>query len=85
MLLQSKRIPRPMTANTPKARHPVKVAGKIVAPGGDIDPAKVGETRLARLIAKGRVTAANPEAAPVNRAEPAGRQQMRLPDKDVKA
>lgn len=55
--------------SNPKVLHPIKVGGKPVKPGTELDPAKVGEDRLARLVAKGRV-----EAAPVNRAEPeAGR------------
>lgn len=52
----------------PKALHPVKVAGKIVPAGAEIDPAKVSPARLARMIEKGRVTP-GAEAASVNRAE----------------
>ncbi|MEM8849245.1 MAG: hypothetical protein AAGE03_04335 [Pseudomonadota bacterium] len=47
-----------------KALHPVKADGKWVKPGGDLDAAKIGKTRLERLVAKGRA-----EAAPVNRAD----------------
>lgn len=64
-----------------KAVHPVKVDGKRIAPGGDIDPQKVGEKRLARLIEKGRATAPG-EAAPVNRAiQKGGRPDVKLPGK----
>lgn len=72
-------------SKTCKAVHPVKVGRKTIPPGGSIDPEQVGETRLARLIEKGRVSGDAPDPAPVNRAESAGRPGVKLPDKDGKA
>ena len=54
-----------------KVIHPVKVAGKTLRTDADLDPTKVGEKRLASLIAKGRV--APPEGNLTNRADSAGR------------
>lgn len=55
-----------------KARHPVKVGGKLIGKGGDVDPAKIDPTRLARLQDKGRI---GPDGDPplINRAQAGGR------------
>ncbi len=54
-----------------KARHPVKVGGKLIGKGGDIDPAKVDPDRLHRLKDKGRI--APDGGALTNRAQAGGR------------
>lgn len=59
-----------------KVIQPVKVGGKVLRAGADLDAAKVGEKRLARLVAKGRVAAPQP---PVNRADTAGREAAPSP------
>lgn len=70
-----------------KALHPIRVDGRTMPAGAEIDPDKIGPTRLERLIAKGRVAAATEAAAaPVNRAETqTGRPGLRLPADGVPA
>ncbi len=55
-----------------KARHPVKVGGKLIGAGGHVDPAKVDPVRLARLREKGRIGVAD-DPPLTNRAQAGGR------------
>ncbi|MEM7722492.1 MAG: hypothetical protein AAF376_08965 [Pseudomonadota bacterium] len=60
----------------PKAIHPVRVAGSLVAPGQPVPTSKVSPTRLAQMQAKGRVSG-HPT---VDRAAPAGRDTVKPTD-----
>ncbi|PYG32414.1 hypothetical protein C8N36_103163 [Pelagimonas varians] len=55
-----------------KARHPVKVGGKLIGKGGGVDPAKIDPVRLARLQEKGRI-GADDDPSLTNRAQAGGR------------
>ncbi|MBT8169877.1 hypothetical protein [Falsiruegeria litorea] len=65
----------------PKALAPVKIGGKLVPAGADIDPGQIAPTRLGRLAAKGRATL-GAEPAALNRAEvETGRPDFEIPPK----
>lgn len=69
---------------TAKALHPIKVNGRMIRPGGDIDEAAVGARRFSRLLAKGRVSAPG-ETAPVNRGDTqTGKPDLKLPPDTAK-
>lgn len=65
---------------TAKAVYPIRVGGKVLKPGADLDEAAVGRLRLERLVAKGRATI-GVERAQVNRAEfQTGKPALKLPE-----